>query len=50
MFGFVYRLGVAVREKGERMAHGGSKCRWCSGPVIGIGKVIRGIALGLPIG
>jgi hypothetical protein len=54
MRGFIYRLGIFIKERGERMAHvklfGIPVLRWCCGPVIGLGLAIRDSVRNCPIG
>jgi hypothetical protein len=51
--GFVYRLGVRIKDVGERMAHvqvfGFHILRWCCGPVISSGYKILDLAWNMPI-
>ena len=51
--GGIYRLGVSVKEQGERMAHvrvfGIHFLNWIAGPVISLGLAIRGMVANCPI-
>lgn len=52
--GFIYRWGQRIKEFGERMAHvrlfGIPLFRWCSDPVIVLGRRIKNSVLGCPVG
>ena len=52
--GFVYRLGVRIIERGERIAHirffGIPLFRWCDGYVIALGYKIKGLARNIAVG
>ena len=51
--GFVYRLGVGLKDCGERMARarvfGIPLLRWCCGAVTGLGLRVKGSVLGRPV-
>jgi hypothetical protein len=51
--GFIYRMGVRIKERGERMAHvkvlGIPVLRWCSRPVIVFGLVIKNSVMNCPV-
>ena len=51
--GFIYRLGVRIKETGERMAakkiFGIPALRWCCGPVIKLGLMIKDSVAGRPM-
>ena len=52
--GTIYRGGLRIKEFGERMAHkkvlGIPVLRWCCGPVIGLGLVIKDSVMKCPMG
>ena len=39
MGGFIYRLGMRIKERGERAGH---KRRWYAGTLVRLGLAIRG--------
>ena len=51
--GSVYRLGVMIKETGERLAHkkvfGIPALRWCCGPVISLGLIIKDSVIDRPM-
>ncbi|MDR0708442.1 MAG: hypothetical protein LBF77_00055 [Spirochaetaceae bacterium] len=51
--GFVYRLGVRIKDFGERMActkiFGIPALRWCCRPVINLGLAVRDFIMDRPV-
>ena len=47
MVGFIYRLGVSIKELGERAGH---KRRWYAGLVIRLGLAIKDSVQNCPVG